>query len=82
MRDANMNVTIIHHPGCPRCDIAIDEFTRDGHAVELREDLCSIADHGRRNGMMVDLIENGGDKDAFPQVFIDDRFVHWKPKGE
>ncbi len=77
-----MNVTIIHNPDCPLCERAIQEFTGDGHEVELYGDLTEIADIGRKVGMMTDLLRHDGDKDAFPQVFIYDRFVPWRPKGK
>ena len=76
-----MKITIIHKPGCPLCELAIREFTEDGHEVELYGDLMDIQDVDRRNDMLTDLVCCDGDKSVFPQVFICDRFIHWKPKG-
>ena len=75
-----MKVTIIHKYECPPCYCAIEEFTGDGHEVELYHDLDEIKDAARRRNMMSDMMCGGGDKDVFPQVFIYDRFVPWKPK--
>ena len=75
-----MKVTIIHKAGCTVCDAAIQEFVGDGHEVEFYRDLLEIEDRGRRNGMMADMNMAGGDPNAFPNVFIYDRFVPWKPK--
>lgn len=76
-----MKITIIHKEGCPQCDLAIREFTGDGHEVELLHSLEDIADPGRKSGMMADLLSAGGDKDALPNVFAYDRFIPWKPKA-
>ncbi len=77
-----MKVTIIHKPGCPLCELAIREFSIPGNKVEEYGDIFEIVDEWRRNAMMTDLILAGGDKNAFPQVFIDDRFVPWQPNDK
>ncbi len=77
-----MKITIIHKPYCPLCERAIREFAGDGHEVELYmswEEL-DIINRFRARDMMVDMLDRGGDKDVFPQVFVYDRFVHWEPK--
>ncbi len=76
-----MKIAIIHKPGCPSCEMAIREFTDDGHEIEVYGDLMEL-EPMRRCAMMTDILLAGGDKDAFPIVFIYDRFINWKPKGE
>ena len=75
-----MKVTIIHKEGCPLCDMAIQEFENDGHEVEKLHSLETLKDMRRKSNMMTDMLSSGGDKDAFPNVFVYDRFVFWKPK--
>ena len=75
-----MKITILHKDGCPLCDVAIREFIGDDHEVELLHSLSEIRDMDRRCDMMTDLLAAGGDKDAFPIIFVYDRFVPWKPK--
>jgi hypothetical protein len=77
-----MKITIIHKDDCPLCETAIREFTGDGHEVELHRSLSEITDKGRRCDMMADLLSAGGDKDAYPCVFIYDRFTPWQPKSK
>ncbi len=77
-----MKITIIHKLYCPLCERAIREFAGDGHEVELYmswEELDAI-NRLRARDMMTDMVCSGGDKDAFPQVFVYDRFIPWKPK--
>ncbi len=77
-----MNITIIHEFDCPLCERAIDKFTRAGFLVELRESLFSITDPMRRDGMLADMMVKGGDLNAVPQVFFDDRFIpDWEQEG-
>lgn len=75
-----MHVTIIHQYDCPSCEEAIRESSDAGHEVELHRDLDEIEDKDRKCSMMADLLLAGGDKNARPLVFIDDRFVYWTPK--
>ena len=75
-----MKITIIHKEDCPLCEMAIKEFTDDGHEVELHNSLADIRDIERRNNMMADMMTADGDKDALPNVFAYDRFIPWQPK--
>ncbi len=74
-----MKITIIHKSGCLLCEVAIREFTGDGHEVELYGSLGEV-EAMRRCAMMTDVLLAGGDKNVFPLVFVYDRFVPWQPK--
>ncbi len=76
-----MKITIIHKEGCPLCEAAIREFTGDGHEVEAYGGLEDV-EAMRRCAMMTDILLAGGDKNAFPLVFIHDRFIPWQPKEQ
>lgn len=77
-----MKITIIHKPGCALCDAAVREFSGDGHEVEPLRDLSEVENPERRRDMMADMLSAGGDKDAFPLVFVYDRFIPWRAKAE
>lgn len=74
-----MKVTIIHKEGCPLCERAIREFAMDGHEIELFENIQD-APVERRRVMMANMLLYGADKDAFPQIFINDAYIDWKLK--
>lgn len=76
-----MKVTIVHKPDCPKGYVAIREFVKDDHDIELYHSLSEIQDVKRRDAMMADVQMCDGDENACPLVFIYDRYIPWQPKG-